>query len=218
VIDSARRWRWSEATSSLSAVLRGSSGEYGGVQSVPPGAFTPGWLEVAVARHALLDGRRFPMPATPASPPESPGGAPCGAPDVRSLEGPLAILLRTAEGGFFGGVVSLDPPADAGIVALTTQYGVSLAVGPAGGVALVSDCDAPPPGRVAERVYASDNWALATAESSPPGSCRMGHALLTSDRAWATTGSPLAWAAAGARAETATAEPSPSSADAGSNR
>jgi hypothetical protein len=201
VLDTARRSRWVESTRSLSAILKSSSGEFGGIQSSPPETFGSELLEQAVERHALLDGRRAWRRSTPTSAQDrelEPNEAPCEAGGMRSLEGPLAILLRNAEGSFFGGVVAQDPPADAGVVSLMTQYGVSLAIGPAGGVALISDCESPPPDRVAERIYASDNWALATAASSPRGSCGMGHAILTSDRAWATTGSPLAWAVANA--------------------
>jgi hypothetical protein len=61
---------------------------------------------------------------------------------------------------------------------------------------MVSDCPLLLEDRVAERVYASPNWASSTADPNEPGRCGTGHALLTVSRAWATTGSPLSWASA----------------------
>jgi hypothetical protein len=92
-------------------------------------------------------------------------------------------------------MAGLDPVADAGSVSVWAQYGVSLAVGRRGGVLLVGACSVPRPEIMAERVYASDNWALATTELATPDDCRAGHALLTEERAWVTEG-PLAWALA----------------------
>jgi hypothetical protein len=200
VLDSGRRWRWGDAASTVSAMIRSSEGAFGGVQAASLSSFSASVLEAAAERHVLIDGRSpralssASVPRrSPAHPPSIP---PCAVASVPALGGPLGILIRTAAGEFFGGVIGLDLAADAGVVSVMTEYGVALSVGPRGGVLMVSDCPLLPPDRVAERVYASPNWASSTAEPHEPGSCGIGHALLTAERAWVTTGSPLSWAAA----------------------
>jgi hypothetical protein len=223
VLESARRWRWADAESTVSGMVRSSEGAFGGVQAAPPASFTAGVLEAAAERHVLIDGRNpratsslslvgrgsGPIPSIP----------PCAVASAPALGGPLGVLIRTARGEFFGGVISLDLPVDAGVVSMMTEYGVALSVGPRGGVLMVSDCPLLPPDRVAERVYASPNWVSSTAEPNELGSCGTGHALLTAERAWVTTGSPLSWAAAEMAAPSLTAAPAAREprADAGAN-
>lgn len=189
---SVRLWRWPKATSTLSATMKGSAGEFGGVQSAPVSAFGDVLLRQSIERHAVLGGQR---PRWPAASSELPSEiAACEASASPSLAGPVGVLLRTAGGDFFGGVVNVDPPADAGVVSIAAQYGVSLAVGTRGGVLMIGDCDPPPLERIAERVYASDNWLLATGQLQTPGACRQGHALLSAERAWVAPENALAWA------------------------
>lgn len=189
---SAKRWRWPDAASTLSATLKGSAGEFGGVQFAPASAFGGSLLHHALERHTVLGGPGSRWPASPIEP--SSELAPCGASADPSLAGPLGVLLRTREGHFFGGVVNVDPAADAGVVSIAAQYGVSLAVGTAGAVLMIGDCDPPPLERIAERVYASNNWVLTSAQLQTPGACRLGHALLTAERAWVAPANALAWA------------------------
>jgi hypothetical protein len=200
VLDSGRRWRWADAESTVSGMIRSSGGAFGGVQTASPASFSTRLLEAATERHVLIDGRNPRVSSSfslarrgPEHPPSIP---PCDVASAGPLGGPLGVLVRTASGEFFGGVVSLDPPADAGVLSIMTEYGVALSVGPKGGVLMISDCPELPPARVAERVYASPNWASSTAEPNERGRCGSGHALVTAERAWVTTGSPLAWAVA----------------------
>lgn len=182
-LDGAWRWRWPEAPSTLSAIVKSSTGAFGGVQSAPAAAFGVALLTRAIERRGVLGGPRAPWPVEPGAPsPEL--GACDGGGDPSRLSGPVGVLLRDRAGDFFGGVVHLDPLPDAGVVSVVAQYGVSLAVGAAGGVLVASDCDPPPLGRVAEGVYASPNWVLATAELPSAGGCRLGHALIGAARAW----------------------------------
>lgn len=200
VLDSGRRWRWADAEDTLSGMVRSSTGAFGGVQAASPASFSAWALEAASERHVLIDGRNpraiSGLSRARRAPEALTTAPPCDVASAPPLSGPLGILVRTANGDFFGGVVSLDLPADAGVVSVIAEYGVALAVGPRGGVLMVSDCPMMPPDRVAERVYASANWASATAQPHEPGRCGMGHALLTAERAWVTTGSPLSWAVA----------------------
>jgi hypothetical protein len=187
---SARRWRWPDATSTLSATLKSSSSEFGGVQFAPPSAFDSTLLLRAVERRAVLGGPRSRWAAASSEP--SSELAPCEPGVDPSVAGPVGVLLRNREGHFFGGVVNIDPLADAGVVSIAAQYGVSLAVGKAGAVLMVGDCEPPLLDRGAERVYASPNWALATAQLQTPGTCRVGHALLSRERAWVAPAGALA--------------------------
>jgi hypothetical protein len=197
-LDSARRWRWPHAAGTASATIKSSSGAFGGVQSVPAALLSTELLAHALERRAVLGGPRATWPAPVSE--SGVGFAPCSdAPDP-NLDGPIGVLARSRDGAFFGGVLGLDPPADAGVVSIAAQYGVALAVGEAGSVLMSGDCDPPPLERSAERVYASPNWLLATAELQAPSDCRLGHALLGAERAWGTSGSSLAWAAAEAAA------------------
>jgi hypothetical protein len=204
-------------------MVRSSGGAFGGVQGASPVSFSAWMLEAAAERHVLIDGRN---PGSISSFSRTRRGSepvrsipPCAVASAPALGGPLGILVRTARGEFFGGVISHDLPADAGIVSMMTEYGVALSVGPRGGVLMVSDCALLPPDRVAERVYASPNWVSSTAEPNEPGSCGTGHALLTVDRAWVTTGSPLSWAAVEMEAAPPNAAPAAHgpTADAGAN-
>lgn len=200
VLDSGRRWRWADAESTVSGMIRSSGGAFGGVQAASPASFSAQVLEAATERHVLIDGRNprvsssFSLARRGAEHP--PSIPPCDVASAGPLGGPLGVLVRTASGEFFGGVISLDPPADAGVLSVMTEYGVALSVGSKGGVLMISDCPELAPARVAERVYASPNWASSTAEPNEPGRCGSGHGLLTPERAWVTTGSPLAWAVA----------------------
>jgi hypothetical protein len=198
VLEAGHRFRWADADSTVSAMIRSSSGDFGGVQAAPPASLSASMLAATVERHVLLDGRnpRALSRATLLRPEPAPDVPPCKAQSEGTLRGPLGVLLRTSSGEFFGGLISVDLPADAGVVSVMNEYGVALSVGPRGGVLMVSDCPVLPPERVAERVYASPNWASSTADPNEPGRCATGHALLTVDRAWATTGSALSWAAA----------------------
>lgn len=218
VLDSGSRWRWPDAESSVSGTIRSSAGAFGGVQAAPAASFTAQLLEAAAERQVLVDGRnpRALSSFARARPAADPGLSipPCEAATAPGLGGPLGVLVRTAGGAFFGGVVSLDFPADAGVVSVMDEYGVALAVGPRGGVLMASDCPLLPLDRVAERVYASSNWAASTAQPSEPGRCGSGHALLTAERAWATTGSPLSWALAEMEAAPAASAPAASKAEA----
>ncbi len=223
VLDSGRRWRWAEAEGTVSGMVRSSAGAFGGVQAASPSSFSAGALEAASERHVLIDGRNPRVMsslsrARRATEPEA-SLVPCDVASAPALGGPLGVLIRTASGDFFGGVVSLDLPADAGVVSVIAEYGVALAVGPRGGVLMVSDCALLSPDRVAERVYASQNWASSTAQPNEPGRCGIGHALLTAERAWVTTGSPLSWSVAKMEAAPAQAPPlaPASAADAGAS-
>ena len=189
-LDSARRWRWPDATSTLSATLKSSSSEFGGVQFAPPSAFDSALLLRALERRAVLGGPRSRWAAASSEP--SSELAPCEPGVDPSVAGPVGVLLRNRAGHFFGGVVNVDPLADAGVVSIAAQYGVSLAVGKAGAVLMIGDCEPPPLDRGAERVYASPNWVLATAQLQTPGACRVGHALLSGERAWVAPASALA--------------------------
>jgi hypothetical protein len=198
VLDSGRRWRWGDTASTVSGMIRSSEGAFGGAQAAKSESFSAWVLEAAAARHVLIDGRN--LRAVSSAPPGRSSEhlasiPPCAVATAPALSGPLGILIRTAGGEFFGGVIGRDLAADAGVVSVMTEYGVALSVGPKGGVLMISDCSLLPPDRVAERIYASPNWASSTAEPNEPGSCGIGHALLTAERAWVTTGSPLSWAA-----------------------
>jgi hypothetical protein len=189
-LDGARRWRWPDARSSLSATLKSSAGEFGGVQFAPASAFNSKLLLRALERRAVLGGPRSRWSAASSEP--SSELAPCEPGGDPSVAGPAGVLLRNGEGHFFGGVVNEDPLADAGVVSIGAQYGVSLAVGNAGAVLMIGDCEPPPLDRSAERVYASPNWVLATTQLQTPGACRLGHALLSAERAWVAPASALA--------------------------
>jgi hypothetical protein len=196
MLEAGHRFRWADDERTVSAMIRSSGGAFGGVQTAPSSSFSAATLEAAVDRHVLLDGHNVRALSKLSQARRGPELARCESQSGRALGGPLGVLLRTASGEFFGGVISLDLPADAGVISVMNEYGISLSVGPRGGVLMVSDCPALPPERVAERVYATQNWASSTAAPSEPGRCGTGHALLTADQAWATTGSPLSWAAA----------------------
>ena len=188
-LESARRWRWPDATRTLSATVKSSTGAFGGVQSAPAPAFGVALLRQSLERRAVLGGPGSRWRAAPSEPAAEP---PCEPIPDTGLAGPVGVLLRNRDGAFFGGIVQLDPLADAGVVSMAAQYGVSLAVGPAGAVLMAADCEPPPLERVAESVYASENWVLATAELPPPGACRHGHALLSRERAWLAPATGLA--------------------------
>jgi hypothetical protein len=190
LLDAAWRWRWPAPSSTLSALMRSTAGHFGGVQSAPASAFSAALLRVAVARHSLLGGPRQRWQVEP-SPPVELGS--CDSTPEPALEGTIGVLVRTETGEFYGGVVNLDPLADAGSVSALAQYGVSLAVGRLGAVLLVADCAVPRPERLAERIYSSNNWARATAELAAPNGCPGGYALMTEQRVWVADG-PLAWA------------------------
>jgi hypothetical protein len=209
-IESLRRARWANAPGELSAVVKGPHGVFGGVDRVPAVALGAA-LGRAIERRAVLDGQHprwggVGSPLAPATPP--PGACDLSGPQ---LAGPGGVLIRTAAGEFFGGIVNRGLPADAGVVAPGAQYGVSLAVGSAGAVLLASDCAMPPDERFAARVYASQSWARATADVSPLEGCHAANAVVTRARAWAAPDGDLAWSAAEAEPE----PPATTAADAG---
>jgi hypothetical protein len=206
-LDSARRWRWPDARSTLSATLKSSAGEFGGVEFAPPSAFNGTLLLRALERRAVLGGPRSRWSAASSEPWSE--LASCEPGVDPSVAGPAGVLLRNREGHFFGGVVNEDPLADAGVVSIAAHYGVSLAVGNGGAVLTVGDCEPPPLDRGAERVYASPNWVLATTQLQTPGACRLGHALLSAQRAWLAPASALA-AAVGDAAPAPPLVPDPS--------
>jgi len=188
-LDSARRWRWPQATGTLSATLKSSTEAFGGVQSAPASAFGVSLL-LAVEQRAILGGPGSRWPRAPSGTASEPPA--CEANIDASVTGPVGMLLRTRDGQFFGGILQTDPLPDAGVISIAAQYGVSLAVGVAGAVLMAADCEPPPLDRVAEAVYASRNWVLATADRTAPGACRLGYALLDRERAWVAPASGLA--------------------------
>lgn len=191
-LDVIRRWRWPQDEGSSSGILAASDGRVGGIQAASAPIFSATELALALEQRAFFRGRRARVAhaVTPVARPRDPSCAEASD----ALDGPVGVLARSASGDFAGGIVSRDPPLDAGVVSIVAQYGVSVAVGAAGGVLLLSDCAVLPPERIAERIHASENWALASAELGPPGSCRSSNVLLTEQRAWAS-GGELAWAA-----------------------
>lgn len=188
-LDRARRWRWPDDANTSSATLKSSTGAFGGVEAAPASAFGVPLLQHVLERRVVLGG-----PGSRRVAGSGPGWelAACEGSAAPGLSGPVGVLLRDANGDFAGGVVHVDPLADAGVVSIAAQYGVSLAVGTAGAVLMAADCEPPPLERVAERVYASANWVLATSELQAQGACRFGHALLGADRAWLAPPSALA--------------------------
>lgn len=97
---------------------------------------------------------------------------------------------------------------DAGVRSTVAQYGVSLAVGAAGGVLLLGNCAAPPAESLAQHVYASEDWAAASGQ--PTGNeCSSAHVLLTRERAWVSRPIPIAWSTVEAPAEPRSAPPAP---------
>jgi hypothetical protein len=190
-----RGTRWPRAEGSFSAILRGSDGRFGGIQRAPAGALTADSLIDSLSRQVLIDGTRLRPRALAAQLAEPSLPSACSARAQGSLEGTPGVLVRTGAGFVWGGIVSPDLPADAGVLSIFAQYGVSVAVGGAGGVLLITDCSPPPAAHIAERVYASSDWVAAAAGPESGDACRVGHALLTSERAWVQSSSPLAWAA-----------------------
>lgn len=201
-LDAARSWRWPQASGSASATMKSSAGAFGGVQSAPASLLTTALLLQSLERGAVLGGPRAAWPAAGAA---GPAPAPCSEAPDPGLAGPIGVLARTDDGTFLGGVLGMEPPADAGVVSIAAQYGVALAVGEAGAVLMSGDCEPPLLERSAERVYASPSWLVATADVQTPSNCRLGHALLTRERAWVASGDVLAWALA----EALPAQPAP---------
>lgn len=213
VIDTARQIRWASGSGELSAIVKGPRAVLGGVEKVPHRALEAS-LRRALERRAVLDGQHPRWREVAAEPrPAARLLAACESATAVELAGPSGVLVRTTAGQFFGGVVGLVPPADAGVVSLAAQYGVSLAVGAAGAVLLASDCPVPPDERFAARVYASQSWTQAAASIAPTSDCRAANALATRTRAWATAGGDLVWSAA--EANPAPPARSVSAADAG---
>jgi len=196
VLGAVRRFRWWPAPGELSAVVKGPQGIFGAIELVPMRALDAS-LQRALEQRAVLDGRHprwRQMASESATSPALP--AACESAAAGELTGPSGVLARTDGGQIFGGVVNLAPPVDAGVLSLAAQYGVSLAIGAAGAVLLASDCVMPPEERFAARIYASRSWTQASADVSPPSGCRAANALMTGERAWATPGADLVWAAA----------------------
>lgn len=195
LLEGVRRTRWPGAEGTFSAMLRGSDGRFGGIQRAPASALTADSLIVSLSRQVLIDGTHLRTTALAAESDPPPVMPACSARAQGPLEGAPGVLVRTGAGFVWGGVVSPDLPADAGVLSIFAQYGVSVAVGGAGGVLLITDCSSPPAAHIAERVYASSDWVAAAADAESGDACRVGHALLTSERAWVQSPSPLAWAA-----------------------
>lgn len=195
LLEGVLRTRWPRAEGSFSAILRGSDGRFGGIQRASAAALSADSLIVSLSRQVLIDGTRLRPPALAAELGKPSVLPPCTARAPGLLEGAPGVLVRTGAGFIWGGTVSPDLPADAGVLSIFAQYGVSVAVGRAGGVLLITDCSPPPAAHIAERVYASSDWVAAAAGSERGDACRVGHALLTSERAWVQSSSPLAWAA-----------------------
>lgn len=196
VIEALRRSRWPEVSSAaFSSVLRSSRGHFGGLEAAPATTLSASALLTALGRRALLDGRstRW-LDAALAGAGGPLEGLDCSALDAGQLSGAAGILLRTEAGEFWGGMLSRDEPADAGVLSTVAQYGVSVAVGAAGGVLLVAGCATPPPESLAEHVYASDDWNAASRKRGGD-ECSGTHLLLTRERAWVSRPIPLAWSA-----------------------
>lgn len=207
LLDELRRFRWATSRENLQAALRGSDGSFGAVQSAPALTFSADALVAAVRSHGVIDGQsaRFAGLLGPSGRrAELDGGAPiaeCEPSDAHGLRGPAAALLRSSSGLFFGGLIEVAGPNDAGLVPAITQYGVSLAMGESGGVVLVSDCPGVPDAAFAERAYAQLGRAPVT-PAAPSGGCQLGHALITRDDAWIASTASLAWASASPKGDT----------------
>jgi hypothetical protein len=206
VLDSARRWRWPDVMNTFSATMASSEGAFGGVQSAPPSVFNAALLRHALERHAVLGG---PLAHWPPAGGELPVLVACTVNVEPNVAGPIGVLLRNRVGHYYAGVVHLDPLADAGVVSISAQYGVSLAVGASGGVLMSAGCNPPPLDRLAERVYASPDWVAATTKPQAPGGCNLGYALLTDARGWVAPPGVLAGAVVEAAPITPPPGPSP---------
>lgn len=200
VLEDVRRWRWPDAAT-LNATVKASDGRFGAIQSVPAGLFSSSLLAAAIQRGAVLDGQNARWHEHGLAPLEGPldahgADARCESVPGAELHGPAGILLQTEGDKYFGGLLDLESPADAGVISVVSQYGVSVAVGPSGGVLLLSDCMTLPHEALAATVYAG------LAEGAPaPGQgagepCQRSHAVLSGWAPSVTGSGPLAWASA----------------------
>lgn len=225
LLEDVRRWRWPDSAI-LNASVRASDGRFGAVQAIPGGAFSSRLLAAAVQRRAVLDGRnrRWHEPA-PGAPLQGPLGAQgaelrCESLPGPELHGPAGVLLHTEDNSYFGGLLDPVSPADAGVISGATQYGVSVAAGPSGGVLLLSDCTAIPHEALAANVYAAlTHGAPAPGRGTGEG-CQLNHAMVSGWAPSVTGTGPLAWASAVDRdwvsaEDPPRADPPPRTADAG---
>lgn len=201
VLDDLRRFRWPDAAT-LNATVRAADGRFGAVQSVPAGVFSSSLLAAATRRGAVLDGQSSRWHEHALAPPLA-GPLEAHAADVRcesapgpELRGPAGILLHTGEGEYFGGLLDLEGPADAGVISVVTQYGVSVAVGPSGGVLLLSDCMTLPHAGLAADVYAGLSSGAPAPAHGAGERCQLSHALVSGWTPRVTGTGPVAWASA----------------------
>ena len=201
LLDELRRWRWPEPMGELHATARASDGSFGAVHAAAPTAFSPGMLDAALERHAVIDGRSkrwaksSPLPEVgPPSAQDAPVAG-CESAAGTALHGPTGILLRTA-GHVYGGLISVVGQNDAGLMRSVTQYGVSVAVGSMGGVLLIDDCPKLPNEAMAENVYARLGQDVSPTVLETHGGCAIAHAISSGRGARVMGASPLAWAMA----------------------
>jgi hypothetical protein len=201
LLDDLRRFRWPLGGGTVQAAQAGSEGSFGAIHALPTAAFSSALLDAAVLRHGIIDGQstRFAHLMQPVASSTAAADAtlPCELPSGRDLRGPAAVLLRSATGEFYGGLIEVTGQNDAGLLSATIQRDVSLALGQSGAVALVSNCPSLPPAAWAESILRQLEQG-APAVTAPSGECQIGHALITRDEAWVSSAGSLAWAAVAA--------------------
>jgi hypothetical protein len=202
LIDAARRFRWPRSEGTFSAILSSSDGRSGGLQAFAAASFSAGALAAAVDRRAILDGHhrrwRNPSEGPPPASEHHPVALPsdCEAPVGGALLGPIGISVLGGRRQFLAAVAGLDSVTDAGIVPPLTQPGVAVAAGSAGAVSVLSGCLTLSHGELAQTIHASPDWHEAATTSRAMSVCPAAHAILTADRAWVASATPVAWAAA----------------------
>ncbi|MEO8178767.1 MAG: hypothetical protein ABI895_08040 [Deltaproteobacteria bacterium] len=199
LLDEIRRWRWPDGSGSFAGALKGADGSFGAIQSAPAEAFSSQLLLSAVRRHGVIDGRssrwRADAGTLPTQASQEELALPrCEHSAMGRLRGAAGVLLLSGTGQVFAGLIERETPADAGMMSLVAQYGVSLAAGKAGGVAMISDCPTLPDDAIAASVLASLAPEGAAPLSLAVGGCPLAHAILTSRDARVTSTQPLAWA------------------------
>lgn len=199
-LDDLRRWRWPDAAT-LNATVKASDGRFGAVQSFPAGVFSSSLLAAAIERGAVLDGQNARWHEPALAPLEGPLDAHqadtrCESAPGGELHGPAGVMLQTEGDKYFAGLLDLDSPADAGVISVVTQYGVSVAAGPAGGVLLLSDCMALPHEAQAASVYAGLTGSAPPSGQGTGETCQRRHAVLSGWVSRVTGSGPLAWASA----------------------
>lgn len=224
LLDELRRFRWPLGGGALQAAQGGSDGSFGAIYALPPAAFSTELLAAAVRRHGVIDGQstRFAdvVPPVPSLTAAAHATLPCPSPATRELRGPAAVLMRSATGEFYGGLIEVTGQNDAGLLSATIQRDVSLALGQSGGVALVSNCPSLPPAAWAESIRRQLEQGVPPV-TAPSGECQSDHALITRDEAWVSSAGSLAWAAVAApdpaERRPLTPQPQPPVTDAGAS-